>query len=292
MTKIALLTSVLSLTAFGCVAEEDDPQPNEVPASAEPVAVAFTQGAGIVVGVGASLASTGNGISDDATEEEAKGDIEDGVGGEGDNNRNAAPNGVPDFATLSRSLALENPECVTLTWVGLTATITYNQCINSDGATINGAITLGLQLIPLRFFVAFDQLTVDTVSYDGEIGLAFTGPVGMRSVSLDADFSYNDGTQNELDLSNLSIAVNQVTGGTNVVVNGSGSVVTPEVSATVQAGGITWDGECLPTSGSLAYNSGLTAATITFLETTPVDGEVIVSVGSFTTQTQLLPPCP
>ena len=139
----------------------------------------------------------------------------------------------------------------------------------------------------MRFFVDFDQLTVDSTSYDGEIGLAFTGTVGNRSVVLDADFTFSDGGMTEIDLSNVSISVGEA----GVVIDGSGSLVTPSVAATFATSAVTWAGECLPTSGSLDYTSGSTSATITFLNSTPIDGVVTVQVGSFVTNVALLPPC-
>jgi len=275
MTRVAIALAGCALV-FGCVnsGRED---PTELPESAEPTVRAFVEGATIALAFGVPLSKSGNEIDTNAGEDSAKGKVEDGLGGGADQ-----PAGVV-------APALTDPNCVTLTWAGLTVTVVYDACVDEDGTTIDGGLTLGLTLIPLRFSVAFDQLAIDDTTYDGSFGISFAGELGNRSTTIDANLSIASSASSEsVQLDQMSLRVTDV----QLVLDGAGSFSDAQHSVAFDATAVTAaNGDCLPTSGTLAYDDGTFDVLLTFLPTTPSTGEVKVTSGVFETTVALLPPC-
>lgn len=267
-----------SLMALACAEQREDP--TSLPASAGPTVNAFIEGGRISAALGAPLAESGNDLDTNAGDDQTRGTVEEGLGSGG---------GDGDTQQLMAASALTNPECVSSAWEGLTITVTYNQCMDEDGTTIHGGLSLGVTLVPLRFSIQFDQLAVDATTYNGSFSIGFSGPQGNRTTKIDADLSIaSSATSKSVQLEQMSLTVTEA----SLVLDGAGGFSDSQTSVSFDATAVTVaTGDCLPTSGTLAYDDGTFDVVIGFLATTPTTGEVSVSSGAFQTTVALLPPC-
>ena len=197
--------------------------------------------------------------------------------------RNAVEDGVATNSVVT------DEACVGFAWDGLTATITFTNCVLEEtGEPLNGSVTLGVAFHPTVFTLSFSGLSSGTRSMDGSLTLNVGGscssddPSCMACGDMDVTCSRERMPQQTLT-GNLTVAeqgsttfsIDSLTirvGGATTEV--SGTLSTPE--STVTASTVTWNiGECLPSSGSLALDSG---ASITFQDDTPQTGTVLVQI--------------
>lgn len=255
-------------------ADSDSDSDPGTPESAAPFAAAFSQGAGSAVALGAPLVTHGTDLEgrDAAGEDDAHTAVENGV---------------------SRDSVVTDPACVAYSWAGLSVTITFTDCVlETTGQSLDGALTLAVELAPVVFTLTFDSLAIDADTTDGTIALSWTGPDGSPGVGFDVDLTYTTaGAASHIVLQDFTV----IADATSAVIAGSGSLQSGAIDASFDATDVTWTtGNCHPTSGSVEYeDGGAWPVTITFLPTTPADGIVEVQVGPFpSAPVALLSACP
>lgn len=259
-------SSLVALLASGCLGKNSDdrrnPRTDTVPDSVEPLLATFAGAGATITEVAAPLSQSG--VSADSGETTAKSDVQEGLGG----NRSDG----------DQPAALSDPACVSFAWAGLTATVTYDQCVSEEtGAVIDGGITVGMTLIPVSFSITFDNLTIGPNLFDGTVSLTFRGTAPNITTELAFDLVVDDGTNNSIDLDQATLTV--ATG--SVTVDGTGTFSNANSSSTFTATQVNWSGDCLPTSGTVDFDDGTFFGTAEFLPTTPTLGEVRIIVPPF-----------
>jgi hypothetical protein len=273
--------SMLLVVMVACGGVDDE---GEVPASAQPVTAAFSETTVLALAFGAPLGEAGRDLGPGTDQGTVRGEAEQAFGGGPDTP--AAGDGLQG----GDEPVVEGTTCVTWTWgVGLSATIVFDMCTLQSGDTVDGTLTIAITLTPVTIALGFDALTINQDTLDGTLAVSSTGGDGDRVTTLTTDFTYTTGGgATTLALSGVTVTNTE----TGTVIDGSGALTTESVDVTFTATAVTWkDGECHPSSGTLRYDDGTVDATIGFLPTTPADGIVTVTVGSFTTQAMLLAPC-
>lgn len=186
-------------------------------------------------------------------------------------------------AQSALTTAVIDPSCVTSRLSGLSITLTYAGCINGRGETVDGDLSLALELVPLRVSMTLDQFAVGPSGFDGTIGLTF--PAGGGAV-VDADIGLVLENDVELGLAGASIAASAG----QVVVDGAATLTSPEAGIALDADALTWTGDCLPSGGSVDYDDGAFNGTLIFSPDTPATGIVTAVVGPIRFEIAL-PPC-
>jgi len=257
--------------------------------------------AAVVRGLGAAQALTGPLVGDgeNLRDDSSRRDL-----GEGD-----VQTRVED--SVSGSSIVTDAACTTYAWTELTATITFTDCVlEATGETLDGIVELTVTLYPTTFQATLTSLVVGDLTMDGTVQLVLGGRCRegdasctpcrdgdatcarmreeQRTLLVDVSFTY-DGEDTSLAVDSLGVEADA----TGATLSGNGSVTTTSADATFTASMLHWNqGECLPSSGTLTYDDGTLAATITFLPTTPDDGVVQVQVGMLPPfEEMLLPPC-
>lgn len=279
-TLNALMSATLAIAVTGliggCLPPEEPKDPEEV---AQVVGTTIAEAGGAMASISAGFNTTGEGLGADGmselggdqqpdpTEEETKGNVENDVTGS----------------------MVTNPECVSLVWAGLSATITFDNCVfSATGLPVNGSLSLAVSLIPARLSLTFDNLTIGDDTFYGTVGIFIAGTEPDLVLGIDADMSYS-GASTTLVVDDLL-----VTGSTaGVNISGNGSVVSPAVNATISAGDVNFSaGDCLPSRGSVSFADGNASGIITFLPTTPSTGDVRLEIPPFApTTVAMFPPC-
>jgi hypothetical protein len=256
----------------------------EVGANSEAMTRVAAEGVAAMVPIAAPLAAGGQQAGDLA---EGAGGAEDAGGGGGDGG------GGADSRETQQAIqgGFDGQSCVSFAWTGAAAELTFEECIMPQtGTYVDGGLSLGVALFPTRLTVGFEELTVDDLSLDGSFTLELPQE-GTPGVGLDADLTWaRAGETANLTLTDARVV--HASGSTTL--DGSGSVSSGLMSASVAMSALQWQGRCLPQSGSVtAQSPNLPPATLTFLSTTPDDGIVSMQVGNLPASNQaLFHPCP
>jgi hypothetical protein len=168
--------------------------------------------------------------------------------------------------------------CYGIHWNGLSATISYMACTLGPGLSLNGQVIVGLTTNPKGVEIEFDNLTLGAVALDGTVSaVSSTSPAGAGA-TIDGKLTYQGSGGVEtlaLDRVDVRFSAGQAT------LNGNGTVTTASESAAVTATQLVQKvGDCIASSGTIAFEQPTGLATVTFLTTTPSDGKVSVQVGS------------
>jgi hypothetical protein len=174
---------------------------------------------------------------------------------------------------------------------GGTVTFTFDQCVLPiSGKTIDGTIVVSHDAEGGTLAISFGALSVGPRMYDGTVSASSLADGVRKTWNIATDLSYANGrTGRSLTLDGVTLTADE----TSIVLNGFGSAAGPEHAASVAADAVTRNrGECHPSSGTLSATADERTAAITFLETTPDDGIVMVSVdGAAAEAVELLRPC-
>jgi len=281
---LALPALCVGLAACGS-GDDGGGEEGEVPASAEPVARAFSSVGVVALGFSAPLGAAARMLGPDSGEDQVRRDVETAVGGQ------SGPLPAGDGVLGGDEPIVEGAGCVTWTWgAGLSATIEFDGCTFQSGDMVDGSLTLAITLSPVSISLGFGELAINQTVLDGTLAVGVAGADLDRTTTVTADFTYAAaGGETTLELDQVTIASRPA----ETSVDGSGVLTTGGVEAMFTATDVAWqDGECHPSGGTLFYDDGTVAATIGFLRNTPVDGIVRVTVGNFSTETMLLEPCP
>lgn len=192
--------------------------------------------------------------------------------------------------SVAQSGIVVDPNCVSYSWAGLTATATFTDCVLVvSGATLDGTMSLTVTTMPLGVSFGFTDLMVGGSSVDGSIGLYLAGKLGALEAHLEADLDIANGGRS-VSFDPLSV----VADGSGVTASGHAGVVGTAESEEADIDDLHWNyGVCLPVSGSISFEEGTIPITVTFLATTPEDGVVLVQIGSQpAAKMQLMQPCP
>jgi hypothetical protein len=178
--------------------------------------------------------------------------------------------------------------CVTFAWSGLSATMTFEQCPMASGEVLNGSVTLSLVLSPyVGIAVGCNQLSMGDKVLDGWMGLAASGPIEDLTISVGVDMSFDD-PNSHLELRETVMAIHSGIAS----LDGQGQVSVDGTDTSFGASNLIWDfSDCLPTSGSLSFTVEI-PVNVTFLESTPETGIVVVEYGNIGPfEYPLFPPC-
>jgi len=238
---------LVGLTLVGCGSDPSNP------ATQQQFAVTTAQGVSGVVALTAPLAPQAQMLQGSATDGAVRALVQEGISG---------PAGV------------DGSSCVSFAWSGLSVTITFNQCVTrSTGQTLNGSITLSAMLVPTQLSLTLSQLTLGSDSLDGSLTLSVNEG---SPTTISANLSYQSASGSaHLLLDRVTVT----TGATGISLSGSGSTSTGSLSGDFTLNSVTWArGQCLPSSGSLVLTvAGGPPLTVTFLPTTPTQGEVQIN---------------
>ncbi len=241
--------------------------------SAAELADATVRGAAVSLSLAAPLFADGDQLyqeKDLATDNRARDLVENGVAG---------------------NSIVTDGGCVTFDWMQLTVVITFTGCqLETLGLPLDGVLTLSVTKNPTAFIMTFTDLMFGPTNVNGSVAVNFTGDGDMgRTTDAALTFQGAQGTTAfVLEDGRLSVdAAGAVTA------NGSGSIANGPLSATYGLTDVVWlQGDSCPSSGTLALDEASTPPmTITFLATTPVDGNVEIAVGPLPATTQALPFC-
>jgi hypothetical protein len=183
-----------------------------------------------------------------------------------------ADGGATEDSVETNAMAgLDNPGCVSFAWSGLTASVTFDNCM-TNGHTLSGTIRASVALAPKKSIrLDLEQLTYDARSIDGFIALSWT----EGALGIDADLT--NAQSEHLAVTDFTIAGTAST----IAVSGSVSGDDGNGERDLTASAVTFlRGDCSPSSGSLAYFDGTDTVTATFLPTTPADGIVEIQIGA------------
>jgi predicted small lipoprotein YifL len=173
-------------------------------------------------------------------------------------------------------------ECLSFDWVPLTleATVHFDSCtIPTTSTAIDGSITVVARPLKLQVFVETDSLTIGDDTFYGAFTAYLAGPLAQPTVGVDFDVTHED-SATTLAVDGLTITGNLQ----GVTVGGAGVVMSDKIDASANADAVRWNtGDCAPTSGTIEFAEGSITGTITFLETTPSTGNVLLDL-------PLLPP--
>ena len=203
-------------------------------------------------------------------------------------------------AGVSGNSVVTDSACVSYSWSGLSATITFADCeLEETGESLTGAVTLSVSFHPTSFGLTFSSLTSGSRNIDGSLTLNVGGACqtddqactpcgdsdpscGARRVSqrtVTGNLTITDGGSTTLAIESLSI-VNTSGAGTTV----SGTVTSGGI--TVAASDLSWNqGDCLPSSGTVTLDESLI---VTFDASTPTTGNVSVQLPPLPPVTQML----
>lgn len=180
--------------------------------------------------------------------------------------------------------------CVSLEWSFPAVTAHFDDChIPATDEELDGSLGVRLRLLQRSVVVTFDALTVGADVFDGSMTAYASRQDGALGLGVDADVTAV-GTAATLVGSDLGLTLSLE----GVTLSGSGDVISPSLEATATLDAVHWVlGDCLPSSGSVAFVDGDMTADVTFLETTPITGEVLLHVAPLpATTTALFPACP
>lgn len=243
-----------------------------VPASSESLADVFVRGASSTVALGGPLYGGGDTLyqeRDTADDTRAHQIVEDAV----------ATNSI-----------VTDGMCVTFDWAGLSATITFTSCVlEATGQPLDGALTFTVTINPTSFALDFAALTLGDNTTDGNVTVSFTGD-GMLGRTTDADLTFTTpegATHFTLADGRLTVAASSIT------LNGAGTITTGSVDGSYDVASVLWaQGDKCPSGGSVTLDEASSPAVkVTFLPTTPADGNVEYKVGNFPAVVQPLPVC-
>lgn len=200
---------------------------------------------------------------------------------------------------VSGNSVVTDASCVTFVWGGLSATVTFNNCILEEtGEPLSGSISLAVSFHPSEFVLTLSDLTSGSRTLSGNLTLNVGGACSDQdkncSACPDTDPSCEARRQNQSTLSgNLTVMEG---GSTTVTIesltlarNATGTTVSGTVassSSSLTASNIRFEqGDCLPSSGTLTLDGNIT---VEFVSTTPSTGTVNITVPPFPTIPQML----
>jgi hypothetical protein len=246
-------------------ADADGDADGDIPASLEPFARELARGSKTAVALGGPFVPDGDDLNrrDGRGEDDAHDSVE---------------------AAISGNSVVTEAACVQYLWDGLSVTVTFTECVlETTGGTLDGVLTLAVQLVPLRFTMTLDDIQVDDIGFDGSLAMSWSGgddlgTPAQRTYEIDLAYTAPEGA------TTLSLAdvVVESTGGL-LTLNGTGALETTGVNATFTMTDLEWQtGDCLPSGGSVTYeDGGPFPVTLTFSAETPTTGSVQIQVGGF-----------
>jgi len=195
-----------------------------------------------------------------------------------------AAGGSQDSVEQAVATGLGDPSCVAFTWVGLSATVRFDHCA-ANGHTLDGALTLSLQLAPLTIRLDLDQLSYDSQRVDGFASVSW--PNGVTTIASDLTRSSGNATMH----STSSLALRWQSPG--LIADGTLELDAGTWTHEIAASSVTWvTGNCAPSSGTLQFSNNLDDVVVRFLATTPTTGIVEIRVNELPpVQLAVLPPC-
>ena len=213
---------------------------------------------------------------------------------------------------VSGNSIVTDETCVGYAWAGLMVTITFTDCVmEATGEPLTGMLTLGVALFPTQFNMTFTDLQIGALGLDGNVSLLLGGgcregdggcapcrdvdpecaEMRANQQTLSADLTIESGTTATLAIEGMEIVYESGTGAT---VNGTAEITSPTSSGTLTGTDVHWNPmECLPSSGTLTYDSTGPTTTVEFQATTPTTGNVLVTIPPFPqVETMLFEACP
>ncbi|MBI5481572.1 MAG: hypothetical protein HY906_22135 [Deltaproteobacteria bacterium] len=182
-------------------------------------------------------------------------------------------------ADAIRQRAADGGGCVTATVSGATVTVTFGAGCSVRGSTISGQLSLTVTKIAgtITVVATFVGVEVDGKHLDGSIQLMTTGD-GTYQVT----FNLTSGDTTVTGDVGLVGAPGELTLSGTLTTAGEGrnaSATLTDLHYVI--------GDCYPSGGTLSIASTRFTGTITFLATTPQDGQVVIGRGRLQTTVSL-----
>lgn len=236
----------------------------------------------------------------------------------------ALPGAAREGATRTRvedgvagNSIVTDPACVTFDWTAireLRVTITFASCtLEATGEPLDGMLSMQVLFGPSRVAMEFTALTIGTIDIDGSLELAVGGVCRVGDTTCvrcaDADTTCMAAQANQRTL-NADLTVSSGAGfaitldavqidadATGRTINGAGTIASTAFTGTFTATDVFANtGDCLASGGSVDLDDGRVwlgvpvITTMTFLPTTPADGEVYLQVNGFPDIAAVPPP--
>lgn len=180
-------------------------------------------------------------------------------------------------------------DCVSLSWAGLSATVQFEECqIPTTDERIDGALTVRLRPLDRSVELALDNLAIGPATFDGTLRAYVRGPIGNLTLNVDADLTLVDDSAT-LHVEGLDVEASAA----GLALSGTADITTPSIDATTTTEQLHWIlGDCLPSSGTVAFDGQNATGVLTFLPSTPTTGEVQLQIGNLpAVSVELLPAC-
>ena len=207
----------------------------------------------------------------------------------GDGSSNAVGDGIRARIDAALELLVVNADCLSASWVLNTATIRFDACeLAENGALLDGAVSVRVRVLVPSVVVTMDSLTLGDDSVAGSITAYPIGPLAELTFGIDADLTFA-GAERTLAVDGLGVA----SGIEGVTLSGDGAVISPEVVADATLDDVHLEiGDCLPSSGSVEFQTENVHGFLRFLPTTPETGEVSLRIPPLpAANIPMFPPC-
>jgi hypothetical protein len=188
---------------------------------------------------------------------------------------------------------VDDAACVRFNWNLRRVVITFDECTSEHtGLTIDGQVTLSIRLQPVRLAMTFSDLTIDDVVFDGVLNLRVQRADGTFRFIVGTDLTFaTEAAQNQVVLTGVTLALDPTD--LSATLGGDFSIDALGVSASGTLVDLRWVlPDCHPSSGTARFIAGSLTSEVTFLPTTPDDGNVTIRVPPLPpATTTLLRPC-